>query len=161
MAGQLAVLHLVFDEVGIGNDVSSKDRRIELQKVVCLAQQGGLSLGYGFNWYVRGPYSPGLTSDYYQLSADIGPVSEEAANLNLNETAKAVLARVRALLSPPTNVALSRTLWLELLASIAFLRKKYRYSEEQARQKILRDKPGLAPYFDAASSALQAQAIID
>jgi len=161
MVGQLPVLHLMFNEVGVASDVSTQNNRIELQKIVCLAQEGGLSLGYSFNWYVRGPYSPSLTSDYYQLCSELEETAAEAGALVLSEPAKLILSRVRALLDPPQGVTLSRTRWLELLASIAFLRKRYRYSDEQACQKILNDKATLAQYFDSASESLRSQSIID
>ncbi|MCK4796741.1 MAG: hypothetical protein KAT05_05125 [Spirochaetes bacterium] len=41
--------------------------RLKYQKIIYLLQASGLSLGYGFNWYVRGPYSPILTNDLYEI----------------------------------------------------------------------------------------------
>lgn len=161
MADQLAVLHLVLNHVGLGADISTRDKRIELQKVVCLAQEAGLGLGYSYNWYVRGPYSPGLTSDYYQLSADTESIAQSAASLELNSAAKSVLAGVKELLTVPENVSLQRVFWLELLASIIFLRRRYRYNSEQARVKISSDKPSLAQYYDAAVSALSERGLLD
>ena len=42
--------------------------RLALQKVTYLLQEAGVVLGYDFTWYVRGPYSPSLTKDAYQLA---------------------------------------------------------------------------------------------
>ena len=37
------------------------DDRLRLQKIVFLSRQLGHDLGYSYNWYARGPYSPSLT----------------------------------------------------------------------------------------------------
>ena len=43
------------------------DERILLQKKIFLAQDIGLPLGYGYNWYIHGPYSTDLTAVAYQV----------------------------------------------------------------------------------------------
>ena len=47
------------------------DERLRLQKIVYLLWAYGISLGYGFNWYVRGPYSPKLASDGYTIDDEL------------------------------------------------------------------------------------------
>jgi hypothetical protein len=47
--------------------VDSFQERLKLQKTVYLLQAFGIYLGYGFNWYLYGPYSPGLTRDAYEV----------------------------------------------------------------------------------------------
>ncbi len=47
--------------------VDDFDQRLVLQKTIYLLQAFGLYLGYPFNWYIRGPYSPKLTRDAYSL----------------------------------------------------------------------------------------------
>jgi len=44
------------------------DKRFRLQKYVFLARFFGLDLGYDFDLYMHGPYSPDLAKDYYELS---------------------------------------------------------------------------------------------
>ena len=44
------------------------DKRFRLQKYVFFARFFGLDLGYDFNLYMHGPYSPELAKDYYELS---------------------------------------------------------------------------------------------
>lgn len=41
--------------------------RLKLQKTVYLLQAFGIYLGYGFNWYLYGPYSPALARDAYEV----------------------------------------------------------------------------------------------
>ncbi len=42
-------------------------QRLRVQKSLYLLQAFGLYFGYSFSWYLRGPYSPGLTRDLYSL----------------------------------------------------------------------------------------------
>ena len=155
MADQTTVLQLVLDNLGVGNDISTQDDRIAIQKLVCLAQEAGLQLGYSFNWYVRGPYSPALTSDYYQIASSQEAVETDASKFVLSVQAEGALARVKSAMNPPQGVLLPSVRWLELIASIAFLVKRYRFSKEQASSKIQESKPNLHPYFEHGYNALQ------
>lgn len=42
--------------------------RLILQKTIYLMQTFDLFIGYHFNWYLKGPYSPQLAKDAYDLS---------------------------------------------------------------------------------------------
>jgi len=42
--------------------------RLILQKTIYLLEQFGLNIGYSFSWYLRGPYSPSLARDAYELT---------------------------------------------------------------------------------------------
>lgn len=44
------------------------EARLILQKTIYLMQAYGLNLGYSYSWYLRGPYSVGLSKDAYELS---------------------------------------------------------------------------------------------
>jgi hypothetical protein len=46
-------------------NVESYKSRFKIQKTIFLAQTLGLTTNYCFTIYVGGPYSPGLTRDYY------------------------------------------------------------------------------------------------
>lgn len=155
MAEQTTVLQLVLNQLQLQNSISTIDDRIAIQKVVCLTQEAGLQLGYSFNWYVRGPYSPGLAADYYQLASMRQSVEVDAQNFVLTGAAMAAVTRVAQLLNTPSQVGLDRVRWLELLASIAFLVKRHRLSLEAARNKIQISKPALYPYFNNAIAALR------
>ena len=54
---------LVTDETDAGFDT-----RLRIQKYVFVAQRLGLGTTYRYNRYRYGPYSPGLTDDYYRLA---------------------------------------------------------------------------------------------
>ncbi|MBN1165517.1 MAG: hypothetical protein JXA44_00120 [Methanospirillaceae archaeon] len=52
--------------LGISADIDEFDKRLIIQKTVCLLQLRGLKMYYPFFIYIHGPYSPELTNDYYQ-----------------------------------------------------------------------------------------------
>jgi hypothetical protein len=54
---------------------TSFNSRLVLQKTVYLMEQFGLNIGYSFSWYLRGPYSPNLTRDTYELLKSYSEVS--------------------------------------------------------------------------------------
>jgi len=64
-------LQLALDRASVKLDLSSFDRRLALQKLVYLFQQAGVHLGYSYNWYLRGPYSPALTEEAFNLDAEL------------------------------------------------------------------------------------------
>lgn len=55
------------DEAGFRLDLEDFDSRLKLQKYIFLARKFGLDLSYNFSNYIRGPYSPDLAHDYYDL----------------------------------------------------------------------------------------------
>ena len=60
-------LKLTLDALGQDLDLADFNRRLVLQKTVYLVQAAKVDLGYTFRWYLRGPYSPGLTRDAFSL----------------------------------------------------------------------------------------------
>lgn len=160
MGEQTTVLQLILSELGLANSISTMNDRIALQKVVCLIQESGLQLGYSYNWYIRGPYSPNLASDYYQLAADRRNVENDAAKFELTAAARAAVDKVKHILTPPSGVGLDRVGWLELAASIVFLVKRHRLTIESAKVKIQQSKPTLYPYFNVAEFRLRSAGFI-
>lgn len=62
----LLYLYSVLKRLGCG-DVNTFEQRLESQKVQYLAQLFGVSIRYNYNLYIRGPYSPNLSRDLYQI----------------------------------------------------------------------------------------------
>lgn len=152
MAEQIDVLKLVLNELGMGATISTMDERIEIQKAICMVQEAGVQLGYSYNWYVRGPYSPALAADYYSLAhAEQRP----AQNLILTDVARDVVSKVKNLMNVPPTFPLPRVYWLELLASVLYLRKRLRLSEAASETKIRNSKPALYNYMHIANAALR------
>lgn len=147
-----AALKLVLDHLGT-NDISTMDHRMEVQKAVYLAQTAGVPLGYSYGWYVRGPYSPSLTRDYFDLTDDV------PAGMTLKGTAATRLNQVRDLMND--RVAnLGRPAWLELVASIHYLIKQSGLSEQTARRKFSDYKPHLSMHYTSGLAKLKAHGFI-
>jgi uncharacterized protein YwgA len=64
--GELKKLIALIKESGIKVNVDNFQDRLILQKLVYLLKLSGINLGYSFSLYVRGPYSPDLTKEFYE-----------------------------------------------------------------------------------------------
>src|SRR2546421_10312433 len=152
MDSRLILLKLFLDELGVPDDIATVDDRKRVQKAVYLGQRSGLNLGYRFGWYLMGPYSPGLTKDYFALSEAISSGDREYESHALGPTSKAQLHRIASLCLVPANVAASQEDWLELLASLHYLRTVSGYSHAKSQDVLRVQKPHLAHLVNEASS---------
>ena len=151
MEPSLLVLKLFLDELGIALDVNTLADRKRIQKAVYLGQRGGVDLGYRFGWYLMGPYCPALAQTYYQFSPD--QVASDDS-LELAGELKDRLAAIRPLMSPPKNLSLAAEDWLELVASVDFLRTVSKLDMSAIRERLQEEKPALVNYVDTANEAL-------
>ncbi|MDR7666365.1 hypothetical protein RG963_11345, partial [Methanosarcina sp. Z-7115] len=62
----------VFEVLKVGKpNMSEFDNRLKYQKIIYLLQSfTGLSLGYGFKWYLKGPYSSPLAHSLYFIEGN-------------------------------------------------------------------------------------------
>jgi len=99
-------------------DMENFDERLRLQKIVYLLWAYGISLEYGFNWYVRGPYSPKLASDGYALDDEL---YERGKGIRFNDEVNVVesLNAFKELLGDK----IKDPLYLEILASLHYIKK--------------------------------------
>jgi len=74
----------LFKEMDFQLNISQFDDRLIAQKIVCLLELKGLKLGYPHGIYVRGPYSPDLTTDLYAFADEFEEFKTET-RLNTNE----------------------------------------------------------------------------
>jgi len=70
---------------------SSFSSRLKLQKLAYICKALGINLNYKFSLYIRGPYSPGLTNDYYKNPRLIDSLDSD---YNLNEKDIKVLDKI-------------------------------------------------------------------
>lgn len=124
-------------------DISKFDERLKIQKIIYLLQYSGLSLGYGYNWYVRGPYSPGLTQTIYSISEDES-IFEESKNLRFHDHDDIVsnLDDFKVKLGEKIN----DVNYLEVLASLHYINKvtfSGKGSEKNLKKKLREAKPSL------------------
>ena len=92
-------------KAGFDFKVNYFNNRLKLQKYVFLLRRYGIDLGYSYNYYIRGPYSPELADDYYNLPDVEGEVElpEDFLKLIRNKSER----------------------WLELASSLVMVFEKY------------------------------------
>lgn len=112
---------------------SSFDDRLIFQKTVYLLQAFGLYLGYYFSWYIHGPYSTQLTKDGFTLIDKY----HEVPQVRFIEDEDEILFReFQFFLGTRKNDAE----WLEILASLHFLKKLYPTEEKEMIINKVMDK---------------------
>lgn len=89
--------------------------RMEMQKLIYLLQEAGISIGdYNFHWYKHGPYSQQLQNDILATNGD------SDYQIRYSETARSIVNRLTVLLNMDTDYP--RDTWAECLASLQYLR---------------------------------------
>ncbi len=139
---QKEVLCKVFDVLGLGKpNMSEFDTRIQYQKIIYLLQSSGISLGYGFNWYVKGPYSSPLAHVLYEID---DATYQQNKNLVFNDHERIIkeLNDFRNKLGDDIN----KVNYLEVLASLHYINKanfsgKGRFPD--LKRRLLEAKPVL------------------
>lgn len=115
-------LALVLDYLNVPITLQSFSNRLNLQKKVYLSQIAGTDLGYRFGWYLRGPYSTSLTRDAFTLKDEMATGDTEYKGFQLAPEATKALDKAKELWAVPPGFAGGNDDWLELLASLHYLR---------------------------------------
>ena len=110
---------LTVDGLGLPFKIDTFMDRLIMQKTVYLAQAKGVNLGYFYQWYLHGPYSPSLTRDEYAIAADIGFGMDDSKGWKLDDQSSRRLGEIKDIFSEPDRDKLATK--LELLASVHFL----------------------------------------
>jgi len=140
---------LCIDELG-GFDMDSLDGRIMVQKKIYLLQLCGLDLGYRFNWYIRGPYSPSLADSAFEVWNTEELVSQITEEYELEDECIDQLNKIKGLINSKSPFSeLEDFQWLELLASVHYLRHiAYMPGfDNQSKDEICKKINQLKPYF--------------
>ena len=147
---RLIGLKLTLEALDVPVEPTTFPNRLLLQKATYLAQAFGVRLGYRYNWYLKGPYSPELTRDYFELAA----TTEIPNAYRLNGETVERLKTLGAKTNPPVGVDLAREEWLELLASLHYLQTTLGIDRVGAAARIRSVKPHLSKYLKAGHLAL-------
>jgi len=141
---QLRVLSKIISELALSfnkKDLGKNfDKRLIYQKMIYLLQSSGVSLGYGFTWYVRGPYSPGLTQALFDIDDETFKDAQNLEFVNNDEILKRI-HKVRDNLEKYKD----NPTYLEVLGSLVFIIKssgKY-MQDEELKKVLLQKKPAL------------------
>lgn len=125
---------LVFQALQISKE-TFEDRLI-CQKKIYLLQELGINLGYSYNWYIRGPYSPDLTSYVYNKLDVLSDYDFSGHSLSAKANERVQKVNNLANVTPKT---LSQASWYELLASVLYLQKKRK--TDDLFETLIRYKP--------------------
>ncbi len=150
MDKNLLVLKLVLEGLGLDLNIDTVEDRMAKQKAVYLAQAFGFDFGYSYGWYKKGPYSPKLTRDYYDL--DSTPLSDDGTVLIPSISDKLNFVKSKYIESKNKPSALSLAAWMELLASWHFLKNVSKYDDAKAKEFLAEKKPHLADHIHCAES---------
>lgn len=94
---------MIFQKMRIS--IESFDERLICQKKIYLLKSLGTDLGYVYNWYVHGPYSPTLTSYVYN-NIDVLK-NEDFSRWKLSKNAENNIEIVNKLLEKNQRICLS------------------------------------------------------
>lgn len=116
------VVEGIFPETGI--ELENFEQRLILQKSIYLIQRLGIDLGYRFSWYVHGPYAPDLTVAAFKYRDNAAYFDKCAEGYHLTEEGRSKVDILRKLIDArPRMPEMPIDQWLELLASIDYLKK--------------------------------------
>ncbi len=102
-------------------DIKTFDNRLILQKAVFLLQSAGIKFGYRFRWYLRGPYSPDMTSDAFGILREGDSAEKELKQWKLDGVSAELAGKLQPLLKRDGESAEEQAKRLEVLASVLFL----------------------------------------
>ena len=155
MEARQVVLKLFLDALGIPANIDTVNDRKKVQKAVYLGQLTGIDLGYRFGWYLKGPYSPSLTRDYFDLEEALASGDRDHEDKELEKSIVRKLRKVVPIMKHAQNVQLPQEDWLELIASVHFLRQVRGLSNKDTLTTLKTEKPRLVKYFDEAENSLR------
>lgn len=126
-----------------GVDMDDFDNRLKYQKLIYLTQNLGVGLGYGYSWYVRGPYSPALTRTLFNIR-DTPRLFDQQNTIKFKQEVEVIkrLDHLKTVLG--SNFANPN--YLEVLASLHYLRTTLPPGESKCPQigtRLLTLKPDL------------------
>jgi uncharacterized protein YwgA len=157
MEARLTVLKSFLEVLGVSPNIETVESRKLIQKTVYLGQLSGIKLGYRYGWYLMGPYSTTLTQDYYALADTLAIEEEEPQNRQFNDEIRNKIRQVLPLMTVPSDLVntFDQSEWVELVASLHFLRVVSQLSSEHSKEILTNQKPKLVPFVAYAERALQ------
>jgi hypothetical protein len=160
MVAKQIALKLILDELGVDHGIRDIEDRKSIQKAIYMGQVVGADLGYNYGWYVKGPYSPQLARDYYDLNFAMETGDEDFKDRHLPPSAREKLKSLKPLLEVPKGCPLRQDDWLEAIASYHFLRTGSRLDDDQATKRMNDEKPHLKDYVALARQKLVEAALL-
>jgi uncharacterized protein YwgA len=151
-------LKLILDYAGISDiNLETFSQRFNIQKKVFLIQVMGCDLGYRFSWYIRGPYCRELTAEAFALKDELSAGDQEHEAFELAQQTKQRIEKATALWALPSGLAVSQDDWLELLASVHYLKHIVYWPKNDPRdfREVFNALIDAKPKFETAKEAAQ------
>jgi len=130
--GELKKVIACMKEMGRKPKVGNFEDKLVIQKTVCLLDLMGFNMGYRFSLYVRGPYSPNLTTDLYAHQDWVESLKTDCV---ITAKEKEMLAKISEA-SDNLDPAL-----LEIMATYAFISKSPGVESKEAVSRLKKLKP--------------------
>lgn len=115
------------------------DSRMEMQKLVYILQEAGVTIGdYDFLWYKHGPYSQELQNDILTIS------SVPDVLVKYSSDARLIIDRVKEVFTE--QVDYQRSYWVECIASLQYLKSSILSldsSDEEIVEALMKKKSHL------------------
>lgn len=135
--------YLIFKKFNVSKNTF--DDRLLAQKKMYLLQEIGTNLGYHYNWYLHGPYSPSLTTYIYNNLDWMENSSSEFKEYKLSQETMDNIQKVLDLANMSKPAELSEASWYELLASLYYIDRNRESwgvkNTEDLFSKLLEQKP--------------------
>ncbi len=151
-------LKLVLDQAGIGDiSLDTFSQRFNIQKRVYLIQLMGCDLGFRFGWYIRGPYAPPLTADAFTLRDELSLGERDYQSFKLADETAAKIEKAKRLWGYPSAAGVSPDQWLELLASVHYLKHIAYWPKGSAKdfESVFKSLVEAKPQFTSAKAAAE------
>ena len=151
------LLKLVLDEMGLGKlELDTFSKRFEVQKKIYLLQLRKLDLRYRYNWYLHGPYCSSLARDAFILKEELDSQEDDYTEYKLTDDAKEKIEKAKAISDVPSGVKVKSEVWLELLASLHYLKHiAYWPGNSVTKEKICETLVEAKPHFTNPSKLLE------
>jgi uncharacterized protein YwgA len=140
MDRQQILLAKTLEAAKVPLSVKTFDERLILQKSVYLLQAAGIHMGYRFRWYIRGPYSPDMTTGAFGIINEGEFGVKELQGWKLDKESASRARMLQPLLHHAGENKTDQARRLELLASALFLFKteQAKPNDPEGTSKILR-----------------------
>lgn len=147
-----AVLAISLKKMGCDPAADNAGDRRYLQNMIYLTQKTGIDLGYRYTCLGHGAFSTKLSDDLHTIRS-VG-TEKICSDHQLRPEYEERFATVVKISSPPRNVRLFRTDWVQLLQQVLFLRTETSFDDAEISRQ-LGVVPGFQEHQKAAVSALQ------
>lgn len=153
----LIKLFALLDYLGFSFDTyeACKDTRKQFQKLVYALQVNGFRLGYNYNLYINGPYSPSLATDGYCIARDLSYFQEYKDRVNLTSKGWKKIEDTNNLLDGHVH----DVDWLETVCTMHFIANHM--SGEISKEKVYIKFTSIKPHLSCKSLMDKAWAQIE